>query len=337
VAPLLAPCPYIDELIAFDDFRFKGTRWSRGEKAATIVWLAGRLRRRGYDSVVVLHRSFRAMRTLARLVGAEVTCGVTDGSDGYTHGVPLPAGIESSREENRRVLERFGIAEDGHPTELWTTDQDRRRAAVLLGDDHGPLVALHPGSDWSCQQWLPERFAEVGAALQRQLGARIVLTGSAAETGLQEEIAGLLPTPPVRLAGRTTFGELVEVIRRLDLIVCVNSAPAAIADALGIPSIVLMGPEDPRLTDARTGPGRLVVRSSPELPPGGWCEFGRWGVLSGCESPICRGLAGLGAVQSATVIAGAASLMSQQSALSGRPVAGAPALDEARSWSANAC
>jgi ADP-heptose:LPS heptosyltransferase len=303
--PVVELSPHVDGLIEWRDFQHKAGRSARAEKAAVIAALALRLRRRGYDATVVLHRSNRAMRRLASMIGAPVTAGVSGGGDGYTHPAPPPDGVESSREENARVLGALGIEEDGGPVELVTSDAERTGAERLLATAGTPLVGVHAGADWSCQQWLPARFAEVAASLQRDAGATVVLTGSSNEVGLQEEIARELVAEPVRATGRTSFGELVEVVRRLDLLVCVNSAAAAVADAVGTPSVVLLGPEDARHTGVETTPLRRVLQPGGSRAPGSWCELGRWGVLSGCESPICRGVGGLDRLAAAEVTAAA--------------------------------
>lgn len=309
-SPVVRGCPYIDELLTWRDFQLKGTRFARLEKSATLGALGWRIRQRGYDAVLIFHRSFRAVRRLAAVSGARVRAGVSDGRDGYTHSAPPPEGVHSSRDENRRVLEAIGVEEDGGPMEIWTTSQDEAAADRLLaGSGAGPLIGLHPGSDWSCQQWLPERFGAVGRALQARIGATIVVTGSASERPLQEGIAEQLAEAPVRAAGATSLGELVAMVRRLDLIICVNSAPAAIARAVGTRAVVLMGPEDPRLTGLEPGGLLGLIQPGHRLAPGSWCEFGRWGVLSGCESPMCRAISGLDQLDPADVTAAAMKLL----------------------------
>ena len=304
--PVLRHCPYVDEVISWRDFQLKGTRLAKIEKTAMLGALGLRLRRRGYDAVLVFHRSFRSIRTLASFSGATVTAGVSKGLDGYSHPASVPAGIFSSRDENRSVLAAVGVYEDGGPTELWTTaDEEDVASALLRTDGRGPLIGLHPGSDWSCQQWLPSRFGEVGRSLQSQTGATVVITGSSSEAGLQDEIVDGLVGPYVRAAGATTFGELVAVIRRLDLLISVNSAPAAIARAVGTPAVVLLGPEDARLTGLEAGPQVRVLQPGTRYAPGSWCEFGRWGVLSGCESPMCRAISGLDQLRPEDVVAAA--------------------------------
>ncbi|HKV86363.1 MAG TPA: glycosyltransferase family 9 protein [Candidatus Dormibacteraeota bacterium] len=298
-APILAHSPYVDELLTWGDLRRKGTRLARIEKASAVASLTVRLRRRRYDTVVVFHRSFGFLRKLAHAVGARTV--VT---------APAIAETESSRDENRRVLAALGLQDDGEPVELWNTPAESRVAQELLGPSREqPTIGLHPGSDWSCQQWLPESFAAVGRRLQLSLGARLVITGTAGEERLQEEIADGLHEAPVRAAGKTTLGELTEVIRRLDLLICVNSAAAAIARAVGTPAVVLLGAEDPRLTGLDDDDSVRIVQGPPSVAPGSWCEFGRWGLLSSCESPMCRGLGGLAEVSSDRVYAAATDLL----------------------------
>ncbi len=313
-APILEPCPYIDRLITWRDFQHKGERVARLEKLGLVASLAVKLRGRHYDATLVFHRSSGAMRKLAALVGSPVRAGVAYNGDSYTHPVPPGLEAESSRNENRRVLASIGVEEDGGAIELWTKTSDGAWASAFLGERAGPRVGLHPGSDWSCQQWLPERFAEVGRSLQVAAGATIVITGSRGEARLEAEIAKGLAEDPLRACGRTSFAQFVEIVRRLDLLVCVNSAAAAIAAAVGTPAVVLLGLEDARYTGIKNGGALTVIQPQRSAPGGNWCEFGRWGVLSGCDSPMCRGLGGLGEVEAGVVSEHALAMLARATA-----------------------
>jgi ADP-heptose:LPS heptosyltransferase len=298
-APILGPCPYVDRLVTWRDFQHKGQAVARIEKLSTIAALGLRLRASGYDATLVLHRSSAAMRRLAGLIGSGIRAGMSHGGDDYTHRAAPGSDVESSRDENRRMLDAIGVEEDGGPLELWTDPKDAEWASTFLGARTGPLIGLHAGSDWSCQQWLPDRFAEVGRSLQ-EAGATIVLTGSKSEAELEAEIAQDL-SDPLRATGQTTFGQFVEIIRRLDVLVCVNSAAAAIARAVGTRAVVLLGFEDARYTGIAQNERLALIQPRLVRHEGGWCEFGRWGVLSGCDSPMCRGLGGLADVAPAAV------------------------------------
>lgn len=307
-APVLRHCPYVNGLIEWTDFRYKGSRVGRLEKAASVATLAARLRGR-YDTVLVLHNSAAPMRLLSRLIGADTRAGVSRGGDGYTHAAAPDEQVGSSRDENARVLAALGVADDGKPVELWPGPEASSEVTRLLGGAGRPLVGIHAGSDWSCQQWLPERFAAVAKRVQQERCATIVITGSASELELQDEIARGLSDSQVLLAGRTTFDAFVEVIRRLDLLISVNSAAAAVASALGTPNLVLLGPEDGRHTGTSSGGLRRVLQPGGIQAPGSWCELGRWGVLSGCESPMCRGVGGLDQLEPGLVAAEALAML----------------------------
>jgi ADP-heptose:LPS heptosyltransferase len=307
--PILGQCPYINRLIPWQDFQHKGQRIARVEKLGVIASLALKLRRSGYDATLVLHRSSGAMRKLAGLVGSPIRAGLSSGGDGYTHAAAPSGEVESSRDENRRVLESIGVTEDRGPLELWTSAEDKAWAANFFGPHSGPRVGLHPGSDWSCQQWLPKRCAEVGRNLQVGAGATVVITGSRGEIDLENDIAGGLAESPLRAAGRTSFGQFVEIVRGLDILIAVNSAAAAVARAVGTPAVVLLGFEDARYTGLTSSRHQTLIQPAMAPRPGAWCEFGRWGVLSGCDSPICRGLGGLADVEPAIVTAEAVKLL----------------------------
>jgi hypothetical protein len=228
--------------------------------------------------------------------------------------MPPATGVESSTQENARVVAALGAAVDGRGLELWTEPADSAWAAQFLASEKHPVIGVHPGSDWSCQQWLPARFAEVARSLQTSVSAAIVITGTADELDLAEEIQAGLFQPALNACGQTTFGGFVEVVRRLDLLICVNSAAAAVARAVGTPAVVLLGLEDARYTGVADGDALTVLQPHGSVG-GGWCEFGRWGVLSSCNSPMCRGLGGLSALEVPVVVEAALDLISGRRAL----------------------
>lgn len=310
--PILEPCPYIDRLITWSDFQHKGTRLARAEKLARVAMLGLQLKKNRYDATLVFHRSAGAMRRLATVIGSPIRAGVDYGGDAYTHPAPPDSGTGSSRAENRRVLGALRVPEDGGSVEIWTQASDAAMAEDTLAGQPRPLIGLHPGSDWSCQQWHPRAFAEVGRKLQAAMSAGIVITGAAGETDLEAEIVAGMPRPPLRACGRTTFGQFVEVVRRLDLLICVNSAAAAVARTVGTPAVVLLGLEDAGYTEAFDGDRIKVIQPHQQVTGGSWCEFGRWGVLSGCNSPICRGLGGLATLDPQVVAQSAIELLEKQ-------------------------
>ncbi len=112
-------------------------------------------------------------------------------------------------------------------------------------------VILQPGARWANKRWPLEHFAE----LTRRIGAerpdhRFAILGSSADAALGETLSRALPGRCLDLTGQTTLLEMVELIRRSELMVTNDTGPMHIAAALGTPVVGVFGPTEAR----RTGP-----------------------------------------------------------------------------------
>jgi heptosyltransferase-2 len=224
-------------------------------EAALLVWWAGIPVRigyaRDYRSVLLSHaipidpevrQAHQAYYYLGLLAGA----GFVEPRP-WRGPRPLPAcNLEvrqSDREAARDILHRAGV-EDG---------------AVLIG--------LNPGASYGgAKRWLPDRFAEVADQLAGKYSARIILFGSGAELPMSQYVAERMKYPSVNLAGRTTLGQLMGLIKECVLLVTNDSGPMHLAAALGVPQVAIFG----STSDVATGPSSdlaEVVRVPAECSP----------------------------------------------------------------------
>jgi len=132
---------------------------------------------------------------------------------------------------------------------------DVEGARILLASagirDDELLVGLNPGAHFgSAKRWLPDRYARVGDALAGRYRVRIILFGSPGERPFAEAIAGQMTHPALVLAGRTTLGELMALIRRCSLFITNDSGPMHLAAALDVPQLAIFG----STSEAATGP-----------------------------------------------------------------------------------
>jgi ADP-heptose:LPS heptosyltransferase len=74
----------------------------------------------------------------------------------------------------------------------------------------------------------------------------VVLTGSAAEAPLAEELARCMRAAPLNLAGRTTLGGLGALVARARLVVANDTSVSHIAAAMRTPSVIVACGSDPR-------------------------------------------------------------------------------------------
>ncbi len=126
----------------------------------------------------------------------------------------------------------------------------------------GPMALLHPGAGWGAKRWPVERYAQVGIALARQAGCRIVINAGPGELELGVALASYLRTLGTSaLLLSPMLGQLIELTRRATLVIGGDTGPLHLAAALGKPTVGIFGPTDP----ARNGPfhGDFAVLRDP--------------------------------------------------------------------------
>ncbi len=125
-----------------------------------------------------------------------------------------------------------------------------------------PVVALHPGSGSPRKNWPAERYAALGARLARESRARLlVIVGPADEAAWRVLRGHWMAEPPLILA-QQSLAQVGAILSRCHLLVGNDSGIAHLAAALGLPTIALFGPTDPRIW-APQGPRVTVLTPGP--------------------------------------------------------------------------
>lgn len=168
-----------------------------------------------------------------------------------------------------RLLATMGLEAEPAVPAARAEEGDDRQAGALL-ESHGlglgrRMAVLHTGSDWACQQWLPERWGETADRLAFELGMDVVFTGVRAEEGPIEAIRSQMRASSVSLAGMTSVTQLAGVLRRAALCVCVDSLAFELAQAAGVPTVVLAGQSRTEVIAVGRVAPTVVNRTTPEL------------------------------------------------------------------------
>jgi len=131
------------------------------------------------------------------------------------------------------------------------------------------FVALNPGAGWATKRWPVERFAEVGAAIVKELGRDVLIMWGPGEEEMARRLARLMAgkSASARVAPPTTVGQSIELTRRLDLFIGGDTGPTHLAGALGVPVVAMFGASD----GERNHPAarRQVVLQRLDACPGG--------------------------------------------------------------------
>lgn len=107
------------------------------------------------------------------------------------------------------------------------------------------FAVLLPGTRWESKRFPPEFFGRLAAALTRRMPqVQLISAGGPAERECAERIGhGTL-----NLAGTTSIGALLELLRRAEFVAGNDSGPLHAAAALGRPVFGFYGSTDPVLT-----------------------------------------------------------------------------------------
>jgi len=114
-----------------------------------------------------------------------------------------------------------------------------------------PLILINPNSSdiFPLRRWPMENFAELCDQLLKSFtSASLVITGVTSEASDALYLTERVANPRlVDFTGKTSFRELLALYSIANLMVTNDSGPAHFASILDLPTIVLFGPETPRL------------------------------------------------------------------------------------------
>jgi len=246
--------------------------------ARGIERLASALRRERFDVAVLLQNAFEAA-WIAWRAGIPERIGYARDARKFllTRAVEVPRQGELPAHESyyylellRRAgwIERLGTVE---AIQLRVDAATRERAESTLrraGARGGAFrVVLAPGAAYgSAKCWLPERYAALADRLIAEGDADVVLSGTAAERAVAQQIAVGMQHRPIVLAGETPIGELPAVLSLCHLFIGNDSGAMHVAAAVGLPVVGIFGPTDPAGT-APVTPRFQLVRETVSCSP----------------------------------------------------------------------
>jgi lipopolysaccharide heptosyltransferase I len=115
-------------------------------------------------------------------------------------------------------------------------------------------VVMAPSAGGEAKKWPVENFGRLAARLP---WPTVVISGMG-DAALAEQVVAVSGGRAISLAGRTTLGEMTEVIRRAKAFVSGDTGPMHIAAALGVPVFAVFGPTGAARTGPY-GPGHTVI------------------------------------------------------------------------------
>ena len=230
------------------------------------------MRRRGVDTVIDMEFFSRASAIFSFLSGATTRVGLHRFTgelpyrgDLMTHRVQYSPHVHIARqyallleaaflEPVDEPLLKFPLAQVANGVDasrqFMPTAQEVNAVQERLGDHQGPVILLNPNASdlLPLRKWAAERFVELGRRLLAAYpGARIGVTGAPAEREAADRLCAQIGSGAVSFAGKTNLRELLALYTVADVLVTNDSGPAHFASLTPVHTVVLFGPETPRL------------------------------------------------------------------------------------------
>lgn len=243
---VLENCPYVNELIEFDTTRFH--KYDSGAGKKKNFWhYALMLRKRKYDCVFVLKRSLSS-GFLALFTGAPLRIGyATEGRNFLlTHPVKWRKDVHEV-ESLFDILLASGAEIAEKNLEAWPSDQEVARVKEKLPElnSGGTKILIHAAAAHPDKMYPAENWIEVLKTLKEKFSATFFFSGAERDIELNEGLIAAAGVSGVNAAGRLTLRESMALYSLMQMAVCVDSGPAHLCAAAGVPTVAIFGPTDP--------------------------------------------------------------------------------------------
>ena len=224
-----------------------------------IPWLYANLRTESYDLAIIPHRSDLAFK-LAKLAGIPLKVGFTENTSNKNLDVAVK--YDCSKHEVERNLDLLRTLDLKISTNKMVFKLNESLIQELKGKYFdkeaqkficiAPGGGSNPGLDMPLKRWPKEKCADLAVQLQK-LGFQVILVGSGGDQEICDFISKRCSLSreseqlPINLCNKTTLVETAAIVKCCDLYIGNDSGLLYIAAAVGVPTLGIFGPTDPRL------------------------------------------------------------------------------------------
>ena len=169
-------------------------------------------------------------------------------------------------------LSRYGFSASEGTPKLFLNESDRAWAREywmgkgVTAEERDTVIIIHPGSGSKKKVWPLDRFLKLTEVLQQHLSSRILVVLGPAEGPETRKIFENERPGFFILAKGLSLIQLASVMEGCRLFVGNDSGISHLAAALGIPTLAIFGPTDPKVWSPR-GKNVMVIRKEIHCSP----------------------------------------------------------------------
>lgn len=254
VYPLVALCPYVDEILTFQ--KIVG-RWAFYVSIWKTFRFARRFLKAPWDLALVPRFDVDVYSAgwIAFFSGAKRRIAYSEhvlsskessnrGYDGFYTEVLLPEqqSIKHEVERNLDMLRFLGKTVHHVALEVWTDGKDRETAQRLLGRrllQNAKKIAVFLGAGRRNKEWPWMSYVAALKKVEKRESIQIILLGAGKETALYGAAFCSAYPAAMNFINQTTLRETIEILRHCDCYFGGDTGPMHLAAALKIPGVAL--------------------------------------------------------------------------------------------------
>ena len=233
--------PFVDRLIVFHSNWFSKKKWRNPRNPFEFFQILAMLRKQKYDLGFDPRGDLRniTMMTLAG-VRFRVGYGIAGGA-GLLHYMPVYDQELHQVELNLRLVSDKMISRKNVKPEIYLTAKEKEEAfqkLKTLGAQKGMrLIAVHPEAGYPSKEWEECQFKELIQKLLKDPQNQILIFGLSRARRISDFFSS--SNQVVNLVGAVSLREMIAMISQCHLFIGNDSGPSHIAQALGIPAVVI--------------------------------------------------------------------------------------------------
>jgi heptosyltransferase-2 len=209
------------------------------------------LRALKFDQGIVLPHSFRAA-LLFFLGSVQKRIGYSLNKREFmlTQALEQPAELVATAEQYLRILDALQAQRVSEAPSLQVTEDEEQRFDQKYTDLGGDYVAFIVGAQYGpSKRWPASHFSELADMIVSKYSRMIYILPGKEEMELAQRVHDDAANKEKVRVEAMDIGDLKVCLSRASLVVSNDTGPRHMADALGRPTIVLLGPMDSKYTD----------------------------------------------------------------------------------------
>ncbi len=279
IKELVEQVSYVDEVIVYDVPFLKNSFF---KKIISTINLYFEIRSKKFDAVFIFHRNV-LFSVFCWLAGIKQRLGF---ENKLSFLLTDDVKFDSTKFEAERYLDvigKFGINSADETAEFVPSELNIKLVNEKLFKyslkETDTLIGIipgggeNPGTSMSIKRWDIENYSNLCKKILANSVNKIVLLGNNNDNNLCEDIGRdvkVYQNRIINLAGKFSLGELPALLKRCDLVIGVDTGPVHIANAVGVKTLFLFGPSDPRLVAPKNSKSLYIwkqVHCSPCYTP----------------------------------------------------------------------